>query len=231
MFKYRLVKECTEQPSKPVSETRELSKQFNRSEGHDVTGKRELPFFNTFASPVQRLKTELDHLNSLSGSLSNNELWDRYSQLFQEFNSLRSHTSSIPSLNGSYSIDKEDTSRADKNADEELDENLKVLLPKSGFTKANRLLTYIKSRLNDGSPWKLSEDGSLSRDGVTMDGNITDWILFAMTRRKLTTPPGYSTFLTLLKDLKVPDGFLIRKSTAARRVITPPKPSQTQVNR
>jgi hypothetical protein len=178
MFKFKLVRANKEDGSETVA---------------TAPQSQQLPFFNISSSPISRLKMELNTLNNESSHLGDDELWQRYSNIFQQY-----FTQNIPTKITIPATTVKTTK------DDSID-----LIPKAYKERARKLITLIEANINTQNKWTL-DNVHLHENGRQVVGNFLDWIVYAMTTRKLVEPSGFSDFQRLLQDLNIPQSHMIR---------------------
>lgn len=195
MFKFKLVRD---------------NKEGHQPQHHEKRVTK-LPFFNISSSPISRLKIDLNELNRESSQIGDDDLWQRYSNLFQQYFSQNTTTSSKP------------MSEVVRAKDDNMD-----LVPIAYRERARKLVTLIDTNIKTQNKWSL-DNTRLYENGYHVEGNFIDWILYAMTTRKLVEPLGFTDFQRLLNELNIPQTYMIRpikrRSTTTRkrrRITSPP---------
>jgi hypothetical protein len=151
------------------------------------------------SSPIQRIHTQLDQLNKARHLLTDDELWDRYKNIFQSY---FSKTSTPPKP-----VVEIEAATAS------IDSNWLKYIPKTYRARGLTLNRLLNASINQQTAWSvMGEDGKLVHNDVVLGGNIYEMLIYASSRRKQPREPeAYAHFKQLLLDLNIPQNLLARR--------------------
>lgn len=166
-----------------------------------------------FPAPVNQvnlLQHELDRLNENRTSLSTDEQWLQYRQIFTKFfaQQTRQGTSSSDQIVGP---PPKSTSR------------FVTYLAKSYQPKAEKIIQHIDALLSSQTKWKIDEDdGRITYNGEDTGTNIVD-LLRVLIGRATTNTVGVLSVKQFITDFAIPNA-LLGKSVVVKMRAAPPPP-------
>ena len=175
-------------------------------------------------SPLQSLERSVKQLND-SNHLSDDLRWEEYKRIFMSYFAHVKPNLNI-NLTASENIEVDDGKKNYSSLFSDVGEKtvVKIIesLPKTLKSRAKQIINHLaaSSEIKRGD-YQITEKGELKVYGELIpDSNFLDLIHFALRRRKrrLTTPPGWSEFLILLKKSNVPVEFLTSKIPSKEQI-------------
>ena len=172
--------------------------------------KQNLPALGASTTPVSKLQQSLDQLNRLKGYLTDDELWQKYSELFIAYFGKQRFMPPI-----------ENQAIQDENM-EHLFTDWISLLDVTHRVKAYQFINDFRHALQKQNKWSVHSNGKVLEKGIPIEGHIIDHFIYMIKKSRGSPPPsGYNEFKNMLQDLGFPSE-LVKVSLKRGNVATSP---------
>ncbi|KAL7292715.1 hypothetical protein TKK_0013838 [Trichogramma kaykai] len=199
--------------------------------GSDVVIVKQKKSVQTPGTPLERLDAEMNEI-LLAPCTDERAKWNRYNNVLQRYLQLKKNSQHITEKKTKTEERTDDVSDTSKDDDEasattssapikSVDTFIVESVPAKYRHNAKNLVEWLRK---DGSV-EWAENGSVSIDGSSIDGNIIDFVNDTMRSRKGSPPRGISQFIEALRKASVPREFIGNKQYQ-RFVATQPQISE-----